>query len=191
MSRCAGFWTRCERVAPRCLANDAPMKHHLVVKLAQRLPDDALIPDWLDFISDKSYQKESLTPEFDRLMRQLGFRFWVASEYKPRANDVWKPDETTHGLDRTYRVIFQDDDELPDDLIARISRLPAIEEARRMDVAEAPIPAPSFSTMTSVSVSRAGDLIFLPYAHALTRGSPDVRIAVLDTGVNLDHQELQ
>ena len=167
------------------------MKHHIVVKLAHRLPDDDLIPDWLDFISDKSYQKESLTPEFDRLMRQLGFRFWVASEYKPQTNDVWKPDEIAQGLDRTYRVIFQDDYELPDDLIARISRLPSIEGARRLDVAEAPIPAPSFSTMTSVTVSRAGDLIFLPYAHALTRGSPDVRIAVLDTGVNLDHQELQ
>jgi subtilisin family serine protease len=171
------------------------MKHHIVVKLARRLADDDLIPDWLDFISDKSYQKESLTPEFDRLMRSLGFRFWVASEYKPHTNDIWAPDEIAHGLDRTYRVILQGDYELPPDLISRIRALPSIEEARRLDVAEAPLPAPipraPVSTTMSVTTRHAGDLIYLPYAHALTRGAADVQIAVLDTGVNLDHPELQ
>jgi subtilisin family serine protease len=172
-----------------CCRDEEDVKHHLVVKLSKRLPDDDLIPDWLDFIHDKSYQKESLTPEFDRLMRELGVRFWVTSEYKPALNDVWKPDEVAHGLDRTYRLILQDDYELPPHLIDRLMRLPGIEQARRLDVAEAPLPVPALSMSTSVSM-HAGDLIFLSYAHALTKGSPDVRIAVLDTGVNLDHQEL-
>jgi hypothetical protein len=121
-----------------CCRDEEDVKHHLVVKLSKRLPDDDLIPDWLDFIHDKSYQKESLTPEFDRLMRELGVRFWVTSEYKPALNDVWKPDEVAHGLDRTYRLILQDDYELPPHLIDRLMRLPGIEQARRLDVAEAP-----------------------------------------------------
>jgi thermitase len=167
------------------------MRHHVVVKLSRRLPDDDLIPDWLDFIHDKSYQKESLTPEFDRVMREVGTRFWVTSEYKPAGNEAWKPDEVAAGLDRTYRIILQDDYEPPADLVERIRRLPMIEQVRRLEVREAPLPPPELATMASATMSGAGDLIYLPYARALTRGTPEVRIAVLDTGVDLDHQELE
>jgi thermitase len=167
------------------------MKDHIVVKLSKRLPDDDLIPDWLDFIKDKSYSKESLTPEFDRLMRQLGVRFWVASEYKPANDESWKPDEVAAGLDRTYRVILQDDYDLPEDLVQRIQQLPGIEQTRRIDVHEAHLPPPQFATVQSLGVSRSAELIYLPYAHALTRGAPEVHVAVLDTGVNLDHVELE
>lgn len=166
------------------------MKQHLVVKLRQRLPDDDAIPDWLDFIHDKSYVKESFEPAFDRMLRDLGAKFWVTSEHKS-AGPLWSEDEVRQGLDRTYRIILQDDHELPIDLVARIQRIPAVESARTLRIGEAELPVRELATATSLSTNRAAELISLAYAHAITRGVPDVQIAVLDTGVNLDHQELR
>jgi subtilisin family serine protease len=168
------------------------MKPHFVVKLYKRLADDDDIPDWLEFIHDKSFVKESLLPEFDRVMRDAGVRFWVASEHHAAGpRESWTPDEVKHGLDRTYRIILQDDYDLPPNLIARVRLIPAVESVHEISVGEAAIPRGDLAMQTSVTPSRAGDLIGLEYARALTRGEPDVHVAVLDTGVNLDHQELQ
>lgn len=168
------------------------MKRHLVVKLYKRLADDDDIPDWLEFIHDKSFVKESLLPEFDRVMRDAGARFWVTSEHRAAGpGEVWTPDEVKHGLDRAYRVILQDDYDLPPDLLARIRRIPAVESVHEVGIGEAEIPTRDFATESSIGPSRAGDLIGLDFARALTRGEPDVHVAVLDTGVNLDHHELE
>src|SRR5262252_869552 len=168
------------------------MNEHLVVKLKKRLPDDDDIPDWVEFIHDKSFVKESLLPDFDRIMREAGARFWVTSEHHAIGpGEVWTSDEERHGLDRTYRVILQDDYDLPPDLIARIRLLPSVEGAHEVRVAEVEIPTRNLATESSVGTSRAGELIGLDFARAFTRGEPDVHVAVLDTGVNLDHHELE
>lgn len=167
------------------------MKPHLVVKLYKRLADDDDIPDWLEFIHDKSFVKESLSPDFDRVMRDAGARFWVASEHKAAGpGEVWTPDEVKHGLDRSYRVILQDEYDLPPNLIARIRRIPSVESLHEVGIGEAEIPR-NLATESSVRPSRVGDLIGLDVARAFTRGEPDVHVAVLDTGVNLDHSELE
>jgi subtilisin family serine protease len=167
------------------------MKSHLFVKLGERLPDDDDIPDWIEFIRDKSFVKESLLPEFDRVMRDAGARFWVTSEYKAIGpGEVWTPDEIRQGLDRTYRVILQNDYDLPANLIAHIRILPGVDGVHEVGVGEAEIPTQDFAIESSAGISRAGDLIGLEFARALTHGDPNVHVAVLDTGVNLDHPEL-
>jgi subtilisin family serine protease len=174
------------------LTDARPVKPHFVVKLYKRLPDDDDIPDWLEFIHDKSFVKESLLPEFDRVMREAGARFWVASEHTAIGpGEVWTPDEVRHGLDRSYRVILQDDYDLPPNLIARLRLIPDVERVHEVGVGEAEIPAPDLAMESSLGATRAGDLIGLDFARALTRGEPDVHVAVLDTGVNLDHHELE
>src|SRR5438128_8931261 len=151
------------RPAPH-LSHVRRMKPHLVVKLSKRLPDDDDIPDWLEFIHDKSFVKESLLPEFDRVMRDAGARFWVTSEHKAIGpGEVWTPDEVRHGLDRTYRVILQDDYDLPPNLIARIRLIPAVEGVHEVGVAEAEIPTRDLATESSVGTSRAGELIGLDF----------------------------
>jgi thermitase len=168
------------------------MKSHLLVRLPNRLSDDDDIPDWLKFIGNKSFVKESLLPQFDRVMRDAGVRFWVTSEYTPASPDeVWTPDEVRHGLDRTYRVILQDNYDVSPDLIARIRLLPGLEGVHEVGIGEAELPTRQIVTSTSVGMSRAGELIGLAVARAFTRGEPTVHVAVLDTGVNLDHPELQ
>jgi thermitase len=165
------------------------MKYHLITRLHQELPGGLDIPDWQDFIHDKSAAVEQIEPDLDRLMRDAGLRFWVTREYKPAA-ESWNADEIRHGLSRTYRLILQDDYRLPADLVQRIRLLPAVEEARPLQVAEAPLPTPDVAAQASTTPD-AAEQIYLPYAKALTRGRPEVRVAVLDTGADLHHQELR
>ncbi|NOU03039.1 MAG: S8 family serine peptidase [Novosphingobium sp.] len=164
------------------------MKQHLIVKL-RALPATGFDPpQWQRFIFDKSRVVETLTPAFDALLQSLGVRFWVTREYELMRAEG-SPLEAAQGLERTFRVIFQQDVTLPPDLTPRVAALPGIEEARLIAVVETPLPVPQLSLRTSLT-QRAGDLIHLPYAHALTRGDPKVTIAVLDTGVDSSHPEL-
>jgi thermitase len=166
------------------------MKFHLIVKLHQHLTADLSIPDWLDFIHDKSVVRENLNPDFDQLLRDNGLQFWLTREYKP-AGAQWNAEEMREGLNRTYRVILQQDYNLPDNLVQQIRLLPFVEDAHELKVGEAEHPTHQVSWQTSLSAEKAYDLIYLPYAKVMTRGVPDIKIAVLDTGVNLDHKELQ
>ena len=166
------------------------MKHHLVLKLVQQLTDDYNLPDWTTFINDKTVSRESLTPEVDRLLGELGIKFWVTKEYKPAATD-WNKDEIEHGLNRTYRMILQDDYNLPENLVSRIKLIPSVEDARELEVGQVRLPSPEIATSASLTAQSPGDLIYLPYAKSLTRGNADIKVAVLDTGANLDHRELQ
>jgi thermitase len=166
------------------------MKHHLVLKLYQQLSDDAMVPDWTSFINNKSVSKESLNPEVDRLLRELGMKFWITKEYKA-AGSQWNTQEMLQGLNRTYRLILQEDCQLPRNLLDRIKLIPSIEDARELQVGEAHLPPHQVSTQSSLGSRKVSDLIYLAYAQAVTRGNSDIKIAVLDTGANLDHQELR
>ncbi len=167
------------------------MNPHIVMKLRQQLADDDDIPDWMDFIGDKSVIKESVNRELDRILRDLGLRFWLASEYKTASED-WEPAEIRQGLNRTYRIILQEDYDLPPNLVERIKLIPSVESAHESKVSTAELPAPrEFSGQASLGTRRVADMIYLPYAQALTKGLPQIKIAVLDTGVNLSHRELE
>jgi thermitase len=166
------------------------MKHHLILKLFEQLTENAEIPDWLNFIHDKTVVRESLNPDVDRLMNDHGLKFWLTREYQPAGNQ-WSADETREGLNRTYRLILQRDYDLPRSLVEQIKLLPSVEEARKLEIVEAEVPHPQLSTQASRWTRRASELIYLSYAHALTKGTPEIKIAVLDTGVDLNHRELR
>jgi thermitase len=166
------------------------MKRHIVVKLHRPLSDSAVVPYWVDFITDKSAVKESIEPAIDRLMAAQPLKFWVAKEYA-LATPAPSPEEISNGLDRTYRMILQQDYDLPPGLVDRIRLLPSVEEARAIDVTEAPLPTPQLSLQEGTVVRRPSEMIYLPYAQAVTRGDRRIRIAVLDTGADLEHPELK
>jgi thermitase len=165
------------------------MKPHILIRLERQLPDDYDIPDWVAFIHDKSYVKQSVTPAIDALMRKAGLEFWITSEY-PTADDDWTEDEIRHGLDRTYRMILTDDEPVPPDLIEQLRRTPGVESAHPVTVSAVDLPPRDYARAQSTA-SAVSELIGLDYARALTTGVPEVKIAVLDTGVNLDHKELK
>lgn len=164
------------------------MKHHFIVKLDKPLPDDLKIPDWVHFVNDKSVVRENLIPAVDRLMNELGVKFWVTREYHPSASD-WSHEEKLHGLDRTYRLILQEDYQLPTNVIERIRLIPSVESARELEIGEVTLPRHQLAEQASFG--EPGDLIYLSYAKEFTRGTPDINVAILDTGVNLSHKELE
>jgi len=161
----------------------------MVIKLRKPLQGGLDVPDWQDFIGDKSVAREHIDPDVDRLLREAGLAFWVTREYKPAAAS-WSADEQRLGLDRTYRVILQEDYKLPADLVRNVKLLPTVEDAHKLEVGSIPLPPPEVATQASIGAS-PGEAIYLPYAHTLTKGRPEIRVAVLDTGVNLSHKELR
>ncbi len=165
------------------------MKHHVILKLRLPLHDQASIPYWADFINDKTLVKQAMSPDIDRLMNGIGIKFWVTKEYKMAGAQPSK-EEIQEGLNRTYRMILQQDYRLPPNLTEQIKLIPSVEDARSLEIGEAELP-PQISTQASVERTRARDLINLGFARMMSRGNPQIRIAVLDTGVNLDHQELR
>jgi subtilisin family serine protease len=164
------------------------MKQHIILKLHRPLADEARVPHWVDFASDKSVVVESVNPEIDRLMRERGLKFWLTKEYRSAGLEP-SPEEIQAGLNRTYRMILQQAYGLPADLVERIRLIPAVEEARALDVGDAPLP-PQFSAPASLKRTRSEDLIHLGYARVMSRGVPEIKIAVVDTGVDLNHREL-
>jgi thermitase len=165
------------------------MKTHLVLKLLEQHPEDADIPHWLELIDDRSQSRETIHPDLDRLLGDSGINFWTTSEYDTADTD-WDEDEIRSGLNRSYRLILQDDYDLPPDLVEKIKLLPFVEDARHMQIGEVHLPQLAVSSAASIAAPSVGDLIHLPYAKAITRGAPEINIAVLDTGVNVGHREL-
>jgi thermitase len=106
------------------------MKNHIILKLREPLVDGKAIPFWVDFINDKSTIRETVNPDVDRLMRQLGLSFWLTKEFKPEGPEP-NAAEIAEGLNRTYRMILQKDYGMPADLAERIKLIPSVEDARR------------------------------------------------------------
>jgi thermitase len=169
------------------------VKHHLVVKMRRLIPEPPRIPDWISFITDKSSVVTSANAEVDAALHARGLQFWVTHEYAP-ALDGWAALEVHHGLDRTYRLVMQQTEtRLPDDVVLAVASLPSVESAHQLEVggAEIPVQQPT-PVATGQSLEDGGrSMIGLDFARALTRGRRDVRVAVLDTGINLDHPELR
>src|SRR3954451_9827157 len=109
------------------------MKDHAVLKMYEPLAGDASIPNWQDFITDKSVVRETVNAEVDRVLYELALKVWVTKEYKP-AQSTWSAEERSGGLDRTYRLVFQQDYELPDNFVDRLLHLPSVEMASRLSI---------------------------------------------------------
>ncbi len=162
------------------------MKPHVLVALQSGVAAPVL-PSWLDIIHDKSRAAEALHPALDALFRRYRLPVWVGMEY-PMRGERWSAEEIRSGLNRVYRLILQRSGAFPRSLIDDIRLLPIVQSIRPATVAQVPLPR---ATSVSTRMLRSRDAIGLDEAHTYTRGSPKVSIAVLDTGVELDHRELR
>jgi len=169
------------------------MKHHFVIKLEKSFKDTLSVHpgSWNDLIDDRSLQMASFFPEFDALFAAYHFKFWLAKEYERDQKNTWTEEELFIGLDCYYRIILQQDYTIPAAFLEKIRLLPHVLAAREISIGVASLPVQPVVTQLSTASRKPSDLIRLPYARAMSKGSPAITIAVLDTGVNFDHRELQ
>jgi thermitase len=164
------------------------MKQHLKVQLREgaALP---IAPSWHDVALGVRPAAARLQPDVDRILAAYHVPVLVTSEYAP-AGGSWSPDEIATGLDRVYRLVLVNDQEIPAEMIEQIRLLPVVSYVHIGAIGQADLPVHEQSYTGERRHMRSREEILLPEAHALTQGSPDVTVAVLDTGVCLQHPEL-
>lgn len=163
------------------------MKPHITVTLRNPLPAAAM-PYWVDAITRPQVRSTTFVSQVDTLFAQFGLEFVATREYV-QAGDDWSPEEIASGMDRVFRLVLTTNTKIPLKLIESIRLLPNVEQIRTgvidgMDLR--PRRAMSFSVRTD-RLSR--DAIGLDEAHAYSLGEAEITVAVLDTGVGLNHPE--
>lgn len=166
------------------------MKPHIALKLRVPLAPRYL-PHWLDFIDDKSVSVERFDNALDELLGAFQLHYWITREYRPAEGSDYSSDERRQGFDRIYRVILQTENPIPPALIERLNTHPLVEYARMPEVRGAPLPRLSHSASFRSTVDRSREQIRLPQAHLYSKGNPEIKIAVLDTGIDAEHPELR
>jgi subtilisin family serine protease len=165
------------------------VKPHLVVRLRPGVVAPA-VAAWHASVDDKAGAADGLTPAVDAVLRSHRLPVWVTREHAPAAGDApWNDDEVASGLDRIFRLILREDRAIPPALVDDVTLLPEVEYARigRIGATEL-APARTQSTRTD---AWSREIIGLREAHVWGTGSPGITIAVLDTGVDVGHAELQ
>lgn len=164
------------------------MKSHIKIKLKEAVSPGFV--HWQDILLDKSLATSHLHTTIDQIFREFQLPVWVTQEYRP-ANDQWNTAELATGLTRVYRLILQQDQEIPTQLIQRLSNLAIVEEVKIGEIAQADLPHLLPTQMSITTDARSRQAIYLEEAHQYSQGDPRITVAVLDTGVTLSHPELQ
>lgn len=164
------------------------MKQHLIIKLHTAIPQQ--LASWNASIRDKSGTSVRFIPEVDRFFDELNQPFWVTAEYQPRQGQ-WSEEEVSSGLNRIYRIILQNNSVLPPSLVDRVRELQQVEFVRLGGVVQTDLPESNMATATGNLTDYRIDRTGLRQAHLFSQGIPDIKIAVLDTGVDINHPELK
>ena len=173
------------------------MKPHFIIKFREGAPYTRA-PYWADLTENKSYAVETLGKELDAVIRKQVPGFWVTHEFKPAGNSGplidavnWTTEERRAGLDRIYRLISMQDDEIPHSLISELTRQPQVEKAYSGTVGVAELPEQNLSAAQATFTHTAAQQIFLEEAQQFSKGEKAIKIAVLDTGVDYTHPEFR
>jgi subtilisin family serine protease len=165
------------------------MKPHLIIKFDQPLRGTCC--HWLPLIHDKSLELTSARADVDAAFRNYEVPFWVTHEYPLANNSEFSPDEIESGFDRTYRFILRTRMGIPPGLVQQIRLIPDVESVREIATVVSHLPDQvSESSSYRGRSSWATEMIGLKQAHLHTTGEPEIKVAVLDTGVDIEHPEL-
>ncbi|MCH2225988.1 MAG: S8 family serine peptidase, partial [Crocinitomicaceae bacterium] len=148
-------------------------------------------PFWGDVAQGIRKPLSSFNRKIDDLFDAFALTFSVAAEY-PKTGRTWSAEELKIGLNKHYRIILKENKKFPKALVEQIRLIPHVEEVKTGQIVSAPIP--SLSSEQSIGRNQmdfARKMIGLPEAHLKSKGNRAITIAVLDTGIDLKHPELQ
>ncbi len=164
------------------------MKPHLELKLKPGVtaPD---APYWEDAIRDKAGTDVVVNRDVARLLARYAIPVLATRAYAPNGRR-WSPDEIASGLDRVYRLVLAEDRTLPSQLLNEIALIPSVEYVRIGAVGHTELPQADVAALSVTTDRQSRDAILLDEAQQYSLGDPSVIVAVLDTGVWLQHPEL-
>ena len=165
------------------------MKPHILLTLTKDVTP-GLTPYWEDVAQRKVTASTHLTPALDEVLEKYGRSCQVTREYRPAKRNDWDHHERESKFDRIYRLILQQNTEIPTALINDISVIPNVEAVNPGKVATVDLPQVIAKGLSLDTDMRSRRSIHLPEAHEYSQGDPQIMVAVLDTGIDLDHPEL-
>lgn len=165
------------------------MRSHLIIKLFTPLKG-VKVPYWVEFINDKEGSISFFNNAIDEILSGDNLQVWITTEYKPASGEFSK-EEISSGLNRIYRVILQNMLDFPESVIKKIRGLPIVEEVRDAILGEAYIPNKISARHLSITSDKARENIHLKEAQFYSKGNPNIRIAILDTGIDTKHREIK
>ncbi|MFW5775317.1 MAG: S8 family peptidase, partial [Chitinivibrionales bacterium] len=164
------------------------MKPHIIIKLrAESAAPD--VPYWQAILTEKDARTETFLPAVDRIVKTYNLPVWATREYQA-SDRSWSDEEQQSGLNRIYRLILRRSGTIPQSMIDRIALLPQVERIHVGTVAAIPLPRPRAQSLSSRTDLESRKKIYLPQAHRICTGDKHVTIAVLDTGIDINHPEL-
>ena len=164
------------------------MKSHITLKL--KTPLNRHLRYWEETLTDKSSVPVSVNTSIDKVVHQrYGLSFWLTYNYKPQ-HTTWSADELQAGFDRIYRLILQRDTEVPADLIHDLQLISEVVYAYTGKIGTTSIPTPQLASAASLTQRYRDNNDHLKEAHLFSKGHSSVKIAILDTGFQLDHPEI-
>lgn len=167
------------------------MLQHLVLKTRRPLSLGRRPLDWQQFIHDKSDPVRTLSRPLDQTFADAGLGFWVTQEHKSRTPGTWSKAEVAAGLDRLYRVILHTRaPSLPRALLDRVRVSGDVEYVRPRSAQAMEIVQSRAQSPRTRAPDPSREMLRLREAHLLGVGAPGIKVAVLDTGLDLRHPEL-
>ena len=166
------------------------MKPHLRLRFMPQVSLLGRFPYWQDVASHNAIAPGSIHPQIDALLSRYHLPVKVTQEYCP-CHGQWTRQERASGLHRIYRLILKQNVAIPPLLIQQLSHSPLVEAVSIGEIGQAELP-PILPAQLSVNTDeRSREAIHLPEAHRYSQGDPNITVAVLDTGIDLDHPELE
>lgn len=164
------------------------MKAHLIVKLKRPIANR--LPYWEEIIKKKSGVYTSFFPKIDELLHSYHLSVWPTTEFQPANGLSWDEWELKSGFNRIYRLIFQQNREIQQEMVEAIRHLPEVESARIGGIGQSQLPQFQISESKALRHNWRTKLLFIEDSHHFSKGHPDVIIAVLDTGIAQTHPEI-
>lgn len=165
------------------------MKPHLLIQLHSNRSNPRL-RFWEDIIDNKQIATTSFIPQIDSILKKkYNLDFLATQNYRSEKAD-WNPEEIQTGLNRIYRLILlTKNPNIPQDLVDEISLLPQVSYINKGEIISSSIPDQKLVSSQSLSMKYPDNSIYLEEAHRITKGTPEIKIAVLDTGIETSHPE--